>query len=355
MTSKGPRPGQQGFVLIAVLALLVVLTLLASSVALSSRRAVSEAQADADQFQGELDTLSTQQTLLFMMSTQRTTLAGLTVDQTASSRPIAADEDVEGMSAMPVGNEIRLDGTAYRGIGQAMFALQDGRGLISPNWAGDYLRQAFFRARKVPFEQWPGLEAKRLDYQDPDDLHRLNGAEEDEYRKAGLAPPINRPVATPLEFRRILGWNTLLSPMSDTELTSLFSVERSAILNINSAPAQVLAMLPGMDRDLAQRMVALRSSVPFTSLAAVRQLFPLDPAVEEGLTLFSSTSGNLTLWDSRQGSSLLTHWTMTPFDDQGRPWRIDYEVILPRGEHTDPALASTPATPLFTTQDQAGS
>ena len=39
-----PRPsGQQGFVLVAVLALLVVLSLLAASVALASQRAVDEA------------------------------------------------------------------------------------------------------------------------------------------------------------------------------------------------------------------------------------------------------------------------------------------------------------------------
>ena len=65
---------ESGFVLVAVLALLVVLTLLASAVAVASMRAVSDAQTDIDAFNGELDMISTRDTLLFMLSTQRMTL-----------------------------------------------------------------------------------------------------------------------------------------------------------------------------------------------------------------------------------------------------------------------------------------
>ena len=72
-----PRPsGQQGFVLVAVLALLVVLSLLAASVALASQRAVDEARQEREAFQGELDMLSTRDTVLFLAASQRITLEG---------------------------------------------------------------------------------------------------------------------------------------------------------------------------------------------------------------------------------------------------------------------------------------
>ena len=142
---------ESGFVLVAVLALLVVLTLLASAVAVASMRAVSDAQTDIDAFNGELDMISTRDTLLFMLSTQRMTLGGLTVDDAvATSGPSADDEDTEGLAVMPVGNEIRLDNTPYAGIGNAHFALQDGRGLLNPNMTADFMRHSLYAQQSIP-------------------------------------------------------------------------------------------------------------------------------------------------------------------------------------------------------------
>lgn len=353
-TDPHPRPGQGGFVLVAVLALLVVLSLLAAAVAVASQRAVAEAQLELDAFQGELDMLSTRDTLLFLASTQRMTLGGLTVNEAASRRVVSADDDIEGLEVMPVGDEIRLDATPYAGIGHALFSVQDGRGLFNPNWAGPALRQSFYDHLGAAAEDWASLDAKRLDYQDPDLLHRLGGAEAREYAAAGLPPPSNRPLASPMEFRRILGWDNLLENLTDDDLAGMLGVERNVVLNVNTAPAQVLALLPGVDRAMADRVVALRQQAPFTSLAQVQQLMPVRMGDEEGVTLFSNPSGNLILWDSRQGARRLIHWTMTPFDEQGRPWRIDYEVILPRGKQPDPGMAKPPATPLFPAPDAAG-
>lgn len=349
------RRDEGGFVLVAVLALLVVLSLLAGAVALASQRAVAEIRQEQDAFQAQLDMASTRDTVLFLAATQRMTLGGLTVDESAASGPaVPVDEDLEGLTVMPVGNEIRLDGTPYAGVGHALFAVQDGRGLFHPNWAGPILRSSFYSRLGAPLEEWARLDAKRLDYQDPDSLHRLGGAEEREYRAAGLPPPSNHPLVSPLEFRRMLGWQELLSGMSDEELAGMLGVERSVVLNVNTAPAAVLALLPGVDRTMAERVVALRRQAPFTSLAQVRQLMPISLGEEEAVTLFSNTAGNLILWDSRRGARQLVHWTLTPFDEHGRPWRIDYEVILPRGKQPDPGMAKPPATPLFPASDPAG-
>ena len=356
MSRSNPRQ-QGGFVLVLVLALLVVLTLLAGAVAVAGRQAVEEAQQEVDAFEGELDMASTRETLLYMMSVQFRTLGGVTVDNSKAEAitRIRNDLDAEGEGVMPVGNEIRLDSTPYAGLGHARFALQDDRGLLSPNWAGDLLKHRFYARMGVPSEQWAGLEAKRLDYQDADDLHRLGGAEKDDYAKAGLPPPSNRPLATPLELRRVMGWRELLAPLTDEELLGLVTMGRSPDINVNSAPAEVLSLLPMLDEADAQRLVDLRRQAPFTSTWQVEQLVPVDPNASEALlALFPNQSGTLTLWDARLGTRRLVHWTLTPYQEGSPPWRIDYEVTLPRGNQSDQPVAAAPATPLFTPPDAPG-
>lgn len=350
-----PRRAEQGFVLLIVLALLVVLALLATATATSAERAIDAAQADADRFQSGLAMNGTRETLLFLLATQRQTVAGLTVDESDASASTAMTlDDPDGFTALPVGNEIHLDSTPYQGLGTVRFALQDDRGLISLNWAPSAIRFGFYESLGIASDQWDGMDAKRLDYQDADDLHRLNGAERDEYRKLGMIPPTNRTLATPLEFRRILGWNAALASLDDAQLLSILTMTRGADLNINTAPPQVLALLPGIAPETAARMVELRKSAPFISTYQAQQNFGIGAMFEDGLALFAKPSGNLILWDRHSGTRRLLHWTLTPYEVDGPPWRIDYEVILPRGKESDQAVVGTPSTPLFTPQDTSG-
>lgn len=346
-----PHSRQDGFVLIIVLMLLVVLSLLAAATATTAARAIAMAQGDADRFQSELDMTSTRETLLFMLGTQRQTIAGITTSDasTLTTVPQAA-MDADGFNALPLGHEIHLDTTPYRGLGETHFALQDDGGLLSINWASPALTYAFFKSLGVPSDKWPGLDAKRLDYQDPDDLHRLNGAEREHYERAGMPPPANRTLSTPLELRRVLEWDKLLASQDDARLLSTITLARSTQLNINTAPIEVLELLPGMTHESAQRMIEMRHAVPFLSVYQAQQSFGITVG-EEWLTLFARPSGNLILWNRHSGARHLLHWTMTPMAPAGPPWRIDYEVTLPRGAESAPIVAGTPATPLFPAQD----
>lgn len=355
MTSaRAAAPQQGGFVLAIVLVLLVVLALLAAMVASSSQRAVQETQENIDRFDGERDMVSTRETLLFMLSTQRRNLGGLMVEATPVMTSSDLDDDTDGFAELASGQEIRMDATTYAGVGQAYFAIQDDRGLLSVNWAPDVMRQAFYAAHGAASDQWDALDAKRLDYQDPDSLHRLNGAEEEQYRKAGRPPPPNRPLATPLEIRRILQWDTLLEKVDDEALLGTLSLARSSTLNLNTAPAAVLALLPGMNQEQAERLVAFRAQTPFRMVWQAQQGFPISSVMEGNLTLFSNPSGNLILWDRRFGVRRLVHWTLTPLEIGGPPWRIDYEVILSRGKQPAEGEVKTPATPLFAAPDAIG-
>lgn len=349
---RGRREG--GFVLVIVLTLLVVLSFLAAATATTAARAIAMAQADADRFQGELDMASTRETVLFMAATQRQTVAGITTGSASILATAAVtDTDVDGFNALPLGNEIRLDGTPYRGIGNAQFAVQDDGGLLSINWSGPAQNRAFLKSLGVPSDRWDALEAKRLDYQDPDDLHRLNGAEREQYEKAGMPAPANRTFSTPLELRRVLEWDKALAGRDDAHLLSTITLARSTRLNVNTAPLQVLELLPGMTSQHAQRLIEMRRVTPFLSVAQVQQSFGIAVG-EEWLTLFAIPSGNLILWDRHSGSRHLLHWTMTPMARAGPPWRIDYEVTLPRGAKSAPIIAGTPATPLFPAPDPSG-
>ena len=354
-TRRAPsRQGAPGFVLVIVLALLVVLTLLAATAAASGSRAVAETQADIDQFESELDMAATRETVLFMLATQHRNIAGLAAAPAPPATFAMLEDDTDGVSALPSGNDIRLDGTAYRGIGRTRFALQDDGGLLSPNWVSPTLLDAFYASLDVPAQDRAALDAKRLDYQDADSLHRLGGAEAEHYAAAGRPPPPNRAITTPLEFRRILQWDDMLASLDDSQLLNMLSAHRGGTLNLNTAPVEVLALIPGMDLEQGRRLAASRTQTPFVSVWQARESFPIAPFMEENLTLFPSRTGNLILWDRHSGVKTLIHWSQTPYAVEGPPWQIDYEVILPRDNTMDEPVAKAIATPLFAETDAPG-
>lgn len=345
---------RQGFVLILVLVALVVITLLAAAVALVSERAIAEAQDDVSAFEGEIASTGTRDTVLYLLNTQRQTVGGLTVDQqviwsvgqATADRP-TDDEFGDATSQLPIGNEIRLDGTPYLGLGPVRFALQDDAGLFSPNWTFPFYRPGFFSLLKVPAEEWDGLEAKRLDYQDADSLYRLGGAEADAYSNKQLPRPTNRALLTPLELRRVLGWGDALKVRDDAGVMALLTTARTLMINVNTAPADMLRTLPGVDEAVAERIIALRDKLPYMLTWQFLQTFNLPMDDQQPIGMLAVGYGTLKLWHNGDGSVQLVHWTLTPIDEGGRPWRLDYEITLPRDKVTDIAVARPAQTPLL--------
>jgi hypothetical protein len=135
-------------------------------------------------------------------------------------------------------------------------------------------------------------------------------------------------------LRRVIGWDAALADVSDTELNEALSVVRSVQINVNTAPASVLRALPGVDKAMADRVIAARSLAPYVSLSAFYQLLGVSPVDEDFLTLYPLASGTLKLWPAEGGTVQVLHWTLTPRADGGRPWREDYEFILPGDERT---------------------
>ena len=341
------RHGERGFVLVLVLAMLVVLSLLAATVAVVSGRLVEQSQQRARRMQDELDMASTRATVLYLLATQRVTMRGVTVDNLVSFgedgiREIQSLTDLD--STLPIGNEIVPDGRIYRGIGNARFSLQDDNGLFGVNWAAPWmLERLLAQAGGSGREPAETLVNRLLDYQDEDDLYRLNSAEADGYRKAGLPPPTNLPLTTPMELTRVMGWREALAGLTPAEINDTITVDTVGTVNVNTAPPPVLRTLAGMDEEKAERAIAYRKLQPFLSDIAFNQLLGLPQSPDEPLTVYPAASGTLKLWPSQGGQVGLLHWKMTPIDERGgRPWREDYELIQSKGPNQD-----GPANPVY--------
>lgn len=94
-----------------------------------------------------------------------------------------------------------------------------------------------------------------LDWVDPDNLVRLNGAEDEPGYK-----PTNGPLKTLDELKRVKGWEEFTSrPDWDADFTLNGSgTGNDAKIDINSASRDVLLALPGFTEPLADRFLQLR-------------------------------------------------------------------------------------------------
>ncbi|WP_189375949.1 type II secretion system protein GspK [Thermomonas carbonis] len=330
--------------LVLVLAMLVVLSLVAGTVAAITSRLVAQSQQRAQYMQDEVDIASTRATILYLMMSQRVTVRGITVDNLVSFgedgvREIQSPADLD--SSLPIGNEIVPDGRVYRGMGNARFSLQDDHGLFGVNWSSPARLDRLLANGGRAQEPAETLLNRLLDYQDEDDLYRLNSAEADAYRKAGLARPTNRPLTTPMELTRVMGWKAALDFLSPAEINDAISVDTVSMVNVNTASARVLLTLAGMDQEKVDRVMAFRKLQPFLTDVSFNQFLGRMQAPEEPLTVYPAASGTLKLWSSSGGQVGLIHWKMTPIDErEGRPWREDYELIQSKGPNQDAPVYS---------------
>lgn len=325
------RAGAQGFVLVLVLAMLVVLSLLAGSIAGVTARLRDQAQFRQRYLRDSIDMASTRATLMYLLNTQRMTVGGLTVDQNVSFgesgvRPIESDEDL--FSSFPVGNEIALDGRTYQGLRAVRFALQDDRGLFGINWSPPEALQRLLAQTRVPTKIPPQTLINRLlDYQDPDDLYRLDSMEAGGYRSAGLTLPSNRPLATPMELMRVAGWQEALGFLPPPELSDTISLDNTSVINVNTAPARVLLTMEGLNAELAGRILARRKVQPFMTDTAFFEFLGMQTSADRGIAVYPAASGTLKLWSANGGQVSLVHWMLTPLEEGQPPWREDYELI----------------------------
>jgi hypothetical protein len=233
-------------------------------------------------------------------------------------------------------NFIRLDDSPYR-LGDGLLRFQDARGLINLNLGlpGDIY--ALLGVLGVPAEDRDGLIDKLLDYLDADSFRRLNGAEAPEYLEAGLDPPANALLRTPLEVRRVLGWRDIEGlARDDTVWPRLTSIAPVAGFNVNTAPRPLLMLIPSLNPDMVDRILEVRRTTPIAGSLAWQALTGIPPEAPPARTFyFPSSTVVLTLSGEHWPLERRLSVRQTPRLANG-PWVIDYDLETPRAARDGP-------------------
>lgn len=330
-----------GFVLAITLWLLAGMAVAVGLMALWARAQVERAHLGSERLDDDVAAIETRDTLLYIASTRDFTIAGLPL------KPMSADQlavrrldELGGTVLDPVGGELRLDATLYRGRGSAVFALQDEAGLFpirSPR-AGPLER--FLRAEGVEPGSIPRLRDTLLDYIDRDDLVRLEGAERREYERAHLSPPPNRPLLLPAELPGVMGWAEL-PPERLASIMRHATVYYGGAVNLNTVPSALLgAWVPNCPQ-ACEMVIARRAERPLVGAAEIEALagglLPGDPSLDYRFA--PSDVLQLDVW-GRTGPGQRYHVKLTPLADQRGPWTILAAYPVPRPADDDTAKAT---------------
>jgi general secretion pathway protein K len=143
------------------------------------------------------------------------------------------------------------------GGGEIRITLQDEGGKIDLNAAPDELLAGLFDVLGVSPDEAARLVDAIADWKDEDDLRRVNGAEKDDYKRAGLSwVPRNGPFEAVEELRLVLGMTPALYERMLPFVTIYSQVPR---VNPATAPAEVLRALPGAGAEMIARFLAVRA------------------------------------------------------------------------------------------------
>ena len=316
------RPGrQQGFVLVVTLWVMVIVAIAAGYFAERVTRSVELAKQSRQNIRAILDMADTRAEILYRLSTTSLTEYGL------------------GRGNMAIG----LDNRPYRGLGDTFLRLQDDRGLLNLNIAEDDRLRRLFGLLGVPPEQDDHLIDTLRDYIDADNLHRLNGAEKEEYLALDLPPPPNRNLITPWEAKRIIGWRDTPQLWQTGRLADLTTTQ-SFSLNPNTAPAEVLETLPGVSAEIAQAIIARRKLSPIVDARQFAGIASIPISLSEDMVLLWP-GNSIRITQSARGLPWAIQYniTLTPNGSEA-PWRTDYYSRVNTGRRDD-ALADIPELP----------
>lgn len=138
--------------------------------------------------------------------------------------------------------------------------VNDESGKIDINAATPEQLQQLFKSLAGMDEQKAQEMAARIqDWRDPDDLVTVNGAEEADYKQAGLAyGPANDPFTTVGELQQVMGMDYALLKKLEPGIT-VFSGRGTP--NPMYAPEQALMAMPGMSQDAAQNLINMRQQI----------------------------------------------------------------------------------------------
>lgn len=181
----------------------------------------------------------------------------------------------------------RADGRSYGwrfGDGRLTLSILDEAGKIDLNYADVVLLESLFRSLGLDEDRAAALADAVEDFRDADDLRRLNGAEDDDYRAAGYSHGAkDAPFEHISELRQVFGMTAELYAAL-APLVTIYS--ESAAIDIWTARSEVLQAIPELDPDEVSRFLAdRREAVTEAELEAIT--LPLGTAAEDFVDLGS--------------------------------------------------------------------
>ncbi len=156
----------------------------------------------------------------------------------------------------------RADGTVYAwafGGGEVRISIEDEGGKIDLNRAPDELLKGLFVVLGVDEGEAVRLVDAIADFRDKDDLTRPDGAEDDDYRAAGLAwEAKDAPFAAVDELQRVMG----MTPELYAKLAPFVTVySKRAKIDLLTAPREVLLAVPGVVAAEVEALLAERAGM----------------------------------------------------------------------------------------------
>jgi general secretion pathway protein K len=187
-------------------------------------------------------------------------------------------------------SELVLDGRTYQLALGALpsdivhVEVQDEAGLLNLNGASEEAVARMLALLAVEPERTRRLAGALADFTDPDDLRRLNGAEEREYRLAGLRPPRNAPLHNVSSVISVLGWRDALTRPQQLALAQVVTARSSdRRLNLNTASILALRAALAIDPRAAQAILAAREGRALSSAVDIGGSAGITPTVGEAL------------------------------------------------------------------------
>lgn len=304
---------QHGFVLVLTLGILAIVAIAAGYFAERVARSIELAQQSRQNTRAVIDMAGTRADILYRIGTTSLTEYGLGRGNTV----------------------IELDNRAYHGLGNTLLRLQDNRGLLNLNLADDDRLQRLLGLLGIPAERRGPMIDTLRDYTDADKLHRLNGAEDEEYLAQNLPLPANRNLITPWEARRIIGWRDAPQLWQTGRLAELTTTSLSLGLNPNTAPAEVLETLPGVTEGIAQLIIARRKLSPITDVSQLAEITVM-PAQQFEDVIGIMPSNSIRITQATPGLPWAVQYSimLTP-NGKDAPWRTDYYSRVSTGRRDE--------------------
>jgi type II secretory pathway component PulK len=166
--------------------------------------------------------------------------------------------------------QLMLGGLALADL-QFVLDVQDTGVRLNVNVASEsMMRQFLSEGMRIDYPTADRVAQAIMDWRDQDTLPRVNGAERDQYIDAGAVMlPTNLRFADVDELRHVMG----MTPELLETLRPYITVIGSGRINVNAAPVEVLAALPGFTTSYATQLVRLRDAGNYPASASeLRQL-----------------------------------------------------------------------------------